>query len=341
MKVLGLLGGNYSEAEVYSQITSFDNADQCRQVFKALNERNMIEKIDPIPLEFKNYDSTKLESLNKHFRRTVSRYSDTGTNSWQPVLAMHASCILLYGAAELVIPLALNLASVAAGRILVLADPVAQCDIARSRHLSAADLGRHPAEVIARQLDGAGLPTAVTAVGAAPSSVIEWQQLLRECDLVISACSKPVIFNPAYESLNKAVLAANVMWLPLAVVDNTEIQMGPAIIPSETACYKCYEYRFQSNVGHVDSYKAFADTVNAMKEVENFGVLPPFAEIAANYATVEAVRMLAPDMTPICAGKLLTVNVEDLSSERHPVLRVPRCPHCNAHAERVPERVWA
>jgi len=301
----------------------------------------MIEKVDPIPNELKNHDRDKLESLNKHFRRTVSRYSDAGSNSWQPVLAMHASCVLLYGAAELVIPLALNLASVGTGRMLVLAEPVTRRDIGRSRHLSAADLGRHPADVIATQLAGAGQPASVTAVGADPSSVLEWQQLLRECSLVISACSKPVIFNAAYESLNKAVLAANVMWLPLAVVDNTEIQMGPAVIPNETACYKCYEYRFQSNVGHVDSYKAFADTVNAMKETENFGVLPPFAEIAANYATVEAVRMLAPDMTPICAGKLLTVNVEDLSAERHPVLRVPRCPHCNAHAGRVPERVWA
>jgi len=341
MKVLGLLDGNNSEAEVHSRINAFDNADQCRQVFKALNDRNMVEKIDPVPPELKHHDIDKLESLNKHFRRTVSRYSDAGSSSWQPLLAMHGSCILLYGAAELLIPLALNLASVATGRILVLAEPVTARDIGRSRHLGAADLGRHPAEVIAAQLDRAGLPAGVTAVGAEPSSVLEWRQLLRECGLVISACSKPVIFNPAYEMLNKAVLAANVMWLPLAVVDNTEIQMGPAVIPNETACYKCYEYRFQSNVGHVDSYKAFADTVNAMKETENFGVLPPFAEIAANYATVEAVRMLAPDMTPICAGKLLTVNIEDLSSERHPVLRVPRCPHCNAHAERVPERVWA
>lgn len=341
MKVLGLLDGTYSEAEVHAQIAAFDNAIQCRQVFKALNERNMIEKVDPVPPELQNYDSDKLESLNKHFRRTVSRYSDAGSTSWQPLLAMQKSCILLYGAAELVIPLALNLASVATGRILVLAEPVTRRDIGRSRHLHADDLGRHPADVIATQLTASGLPTSVTAVAGHPASVLEWQQLLRDCALVISACSKPVIFNPAYESMNKAVLAANVMWLPLAVVDNTEIQMGPAVIPHETACYKCYEYRFQSNVGHVDSYKAFVDAVNAMKEVEDFGVLPPFAEIAANYATIEAVRLLAPDMTPISAGKLLTVNIDDLSSERHPVLRVPRCPHCNAHAERVPERVWA
>lgn len=333
LKVLALLDGTLSRSEVRMRIAALDNPEQCGKVMQALVQRDMIEAIDPVPDELKVYDPEKLKSLSKHFKLTAGK-------AWEPLLTMRRSTILLVGAAELVIPTALNLAACAAGRIVVLSDPIAPRDIGRSRHVSAADIGRHPADLINAQLGGK-LPVTATAVSGNPATVLEWRQLLKDCTLVITACSRPVLFNDQYDALNKAALEEGVCWLPLAVLDNREVQVGPSLIPHETACFKCYEYRFRSNFRQIESYQAFADSINALRDIEDHGVLAPFAELAANYAAIEAIRLLTPDLTAISAGKVLSINLEDLATQKHPVLRVPRCPHCNQHAERCPERVWA
>lgn len=293
----------------------------------------MLEIVEPMPAELAGHDAAKLESLAKHFKLTAAK-------RWEPILKMRASTLLLHGSPEVVIPTALNLVACAAERLVIVSEPISARDVARSRHLSAADIGRHPAHVISEQLHGK-LPVTIKAVSGTPQGVDEWRGLVRGCALVISAASKPVVFNSEYRELNQAVLAEKVYWLPLAVLDNRALQIGPSLIPGETACYQCYEYRFRSNVRQLESYQAFTEAVNAVRELDDHGVLAPFAEIAANYAAVEAVRLLTPELRAATAGKVVDIRLDDLSTETHPVLRVPRCPHCNAHVDRCPEQVWA
>ncbi|PTT78996.1 hypothetical protein DBR42_22290 [Pelomonas sp. HMWF004] len=333
LKVIAILDGESTVAEIREKLTTFDKPEAARKILDALDQRKMLEFVEPVPAELAGYDAGKLESLAKHFKLTAAK-------RWDPILKMRASIILLHGSPEVVIPTALNLLACAAENLVIVSEPVSARDVARSRHLHAADIGRHPAHIVTEQLNGK-LPANIKAISGTPQGLDEWRQLVRGCSLIISAASKPVVFNAEYRELNQAVLAENVYWMPLAVLDNRAIQIGPSLIPGETACYQCYEYRFRSNVRQLESYQAFTEAVNAVRELDDHGVLAPFAEIAANYAAVEAVRLLTPELRAATAGKVVDISLDDLTTETHPVLRVPRCPHCNAHADRCPEQVWA
>jgi bacteriocin biosynthesis cyclodehydratase domain-containing protein len=331
--LLPLLDGSHTEVEVRANLAGQPDARQLGQAFDALHQRGLIERVEPVPPELVVHPQPKVDALARHFKNTTPA-------RWAPLLAMQHAPIVVIGSAELLIPLALNLAALLAREIIVLCDPISASDIAHSRYLSATDAGVDAAEVIRRNLS-AGSACSVRSIARRPANVLEWRGLLADAGLAITAFCMPIVFNSELEAINKAVLAEGIRWLPLAVVDNRELQVGPAVIPTETACYKCFEYRFRSNFTHLESYDHFAQAFSAMGEVVDFGVLGPFAEIAGNFGAIEAMKLLSPEHVAESAGKLVAFSLDTLSAKHHPVLRIPRCPHCDEYAEQCPERVWA
>lgn len=331
-KVLALLDGSYCEDEIVSKLSEQDNAELLLKILNALRQRELLEEIIPVPQSLSDCHSEKLHALANHFK-------NTSTNTWQPIVSLQEKPIIIFGQAELVIPIVINLSSCFARSILVVSDKINKSDIAHSRYLDDSDLDSHPVDIINKNLNSTS-KTTVSIVEYKPESLVEWRQLLRESRLAITAFCKPILFNAELDAFNKAILSENVRWLPLAVIENKELQIGPSVVPTETACYKCYEYRFRSNFNQLESYDHFAQTFNAMQDTVDFGVLAPFAELVANYAAVEAIKLLNPEQIAASAGKMLSISLDTLSSQQHPVLRIPRCPHCNEYSERCPERTW-
>jgi bacteriocin biosynthesis cyclodehydratase domain-containing protein len=332
-RLLPLLDGSLAEEEIRAKVGAEEDGQQLLQVLEVLGQRGLIERIEPAPEALAAHAPAKVAALAKHYKHTT-------TSRWTPLLAMQTTPLVLSGHAELLIPLALNLAGLLARELLIVADAVSASDAAHSRYLTGADVGASVADVIRRQLPSDSA-CVVRAAAQRPQSVLEWRELLAGSQLVVTAHCMPVVFNPELDALNRAVLAEGVRWLPVAVLDNREVQIGPAVVPAETACYKCFEYRFRSNFTHLESYDHFARALAAAGEVVDFGVLGPFAELAANYAAIEAMKLISPEHVPESAGRLLSISLDSLSAKHHPVLRIPRCPHCSEHVERCPERVWA
>lgn len=331
-KVLALLDGSLTSTDIANQLATQQQAAELFAIFAMLQQKELLEQVEPCPVTLQHLPVAKRQALSRFFANQTQ-------SAWRTLAQLQQSRVLLCGQPELLLPLALGLQSLMLGQMGLLASAVTQTDLAHSRYLTEADVGTHPAQVVRRHLSPAQQMD-ILAIEQLPDSVLGWRQLVQDYDLVITAYSKPIIFNTMCNELNQAVLLEAVRWLPLAVIEQKELQLGPAVIPGQSACYKCFEYRFRANLAHLEYYDAFAESVNRLEQLPEFGVLPPFAELLANYAVLEAMKLLSDDFNPISVGTLLTIHLTTLASQSHPVLRIPRCPHCSEFTERCPERIW-
>jgi bacteriocin biosynthesis cyclodehydratase domain-containing protein len=331
-QVLALLDGRYTQNEILAILNQHEHAAQLQGLFAVLQQKELLAPVEACPSALQHLPSGKLEALARFF----ANYS---SSAWQTITMLQQCRVLLFGQPELLIPIALGLSHLMVGQICLMANPVTAADCAHSRYLTDADIGLHPAAVVQRLVAGE-LCSAIVATDGYPDSVLDWRQQLQPFDLIITADSQPIIFNDMLAELNQAVLLTGTRWLPLAVIDNKELQLGPAILPGQTACYKCFEYRLRSNLSHLEHYDAFAETFNSLKQRPDFGVLAPFSELLANYAVLEAMKLLSDDYSAISIGKLQTFSLDQFNNQSHPVLKIPRCPHCSEFSARCPERIW-
>lgn len=64
-----------------------------------------------------------------------------------------------------------------------------------------------------------------------------------------------------FKKVNKFAHLTNIIWLPLFFEQNT-MCLGPMVIPGETPCWECSEYRFDQEIkqGGVNLHTAFNTT---------------------------------------------------------------------------------
>ncbi len=107
------------------------------------------------------------------------------------------------------------------------------------------------------------------------------------------------------------------------------VELGPLIVPRQTACYVCYELRRKA---------AEPDT--------GPGEDPPSAPSALNFScganllALEIVKVLTRAAFPVTRGKLWRLGLFDGSVSVHPVLKLPRCPACGVQRLTPPRRIW-
>jgi bacteriocin biosynthesis cyclodehydratase domain-containing protein len=151
---------------------------------------------------------------------------------------------------------------------------------------------------------------------------------------------EPIPFPAWLEPFNLAAQDAGVPWLPVSAHDAVELHVGPTIVPGVTACFRCYELRYKSNLTFLDSYLQFETFIHGGGRAVDFGLLPPFADAAGALAALELRRALAPDQSPLSEGALVTVRTLDFGIEAHPVLKLPRCAACSPAVNEPAQRAW-
>ena len=136
---------------------------------------------------------------------------------------------------------------------------------------------------------------------------------------------------------NEACLKLELPWIS-GYVDHNRASIGPFIIPRQTACFRCYEYRCQGNCAHGDP-GSDPEAIAATKP-QCFGMLKPFAGYAANYLALEAMKSLTKFAYPATAGRVHTINFFTMESEFHDVLKLPRCPSCSPMRHTPLMKIW-
>ncbi len=126
------------------------------------------------------------------------------------------------------------------------------------------------------------------------------------------------------DRVNQASLDEGWPWIP-AVIESGAAVIGPAVMPRQTACYRCYELRREANSPH---QHGSADD----------GAAPgPLAACAGAFLALEAVRLVSRLAAPQSMGRAIVLDFFAPAIASHRVLRLPNCPACGYGSRRLPD----
>jgi len=125
--------------------------------------------------------------------------------------------------------------------------------------------------------------------------------------------------------LNGVSVRLRVPWLPYRQ-QGFSVEIGPLVIPGETACYVCYELRRKATG---------SAAMDSGREPLGSHVV-----LGADLVAIEAMKCLTDMVEPVTRGRLWRLDLVRGSVDLHPVLRLPRCPACGVHRQRPPRKLW-
>jgi bacteriocin biosynthesis cyclodehydratase domain-containing protein len=321
--LFSLLDGSKNRTEILNQL---DNNILASQLLELLHEKGLIYEVCPGERE---------ASSNATFSALI-RYLNRQGNLEEALRALSQAHALI-----------VNTGPVASPLVSALRDAgISQITLAEKTDVTGPKVGQSCCTSKHQEIPGNDVISEVQENEvklrhiALPSDENAWKAALEHISICVVLLEGPVLFYPWLEGLNAAAITLNVPWTTVALVEAEEIQIGPTIRPGMTACYKCFEHAFKSNLPNLKSYEVLENYFHAGAQVIDFGRLPSMYDIAANFAAIEVIRTLVPGMIAQTSGRLLVFRIADFSSSYHPVLKLPRCPVCGAARNRPRERVW-
>jgi bacteriocin biosynthesis cyclodehydratase domain-containing protein len=132
------------------------------------------------------------------------------------------------------------------------------------------------------------------------------------------------------EWLNKSCLDFSLPFVTYKQ-DLLEINIGPLMIPHETACYVCYDCRKKALMGEDDRFS---------QNLEKSHISHLNFPMGVDLLAFEIVKFLTGLLTPIIQGRLYRLNILTGLMEVHPVLKLPRCPACGVHKVKPERKLW-
>jgi bacteriocin biosynthesis cyclodehydratase domain-containing protein len=129
-----------------------------------------------------------------------------------------------------------------------------------------------------------------------------------------------------FRSWNRFCMQHKCLFFPV-VLQNMVGQVGPMVIPGETACYQCLEDRRNSNAESATLMQAVEDKAFEGQLVNGFH--PSMASIVGDLAAIELTKFCCDALPKQTVGTLIEVNLLATRLKARKVLKVPRCPVCS------------
>jgi bacteriocin biosynthesis cyclodehydratase domain-containing protein len=144
-------------------------------------------------------------------------------------------------------------------------------------------------------------------------------------DLIV-ACDESPAFS-FFDAVNRACLLSGTRWLRVCM-SGTSAQLGPTIVPNQTACYTCFDLRLQTHQPELDGYLAYRAQRGALGSRIDEGGTAPLLSVIAGQVALEVMRLLIAFAPPVTIGRFYELNAASPLAISHEVLRVPRCASC-------------
>lgn len=142
-----------------------------------------------------------------------------------------------------------------------------------------------------------------------------------------------------YDRINYNCIQTGIPWTSYRINwAGLAVEIGPTVLPKETACYECYQYRRRSNLAN----PAYDDALVLALEGRN----PPLLDLpitpCLSLFCYEILRLLSGEIQPRTLGAIIEFDVSKAELVRHPLLKVPRCPACRRDIQPfAPVRFWS
>lgn len=144
-------------------------------------------------------------------------------------------------------------------------------------------------------------------------------------DLIIACGARPAFV--LFSAVNRACLATRTRWLHVTI-SGTSAQLGPTVVPYETACYTCLDLRRQTHETELDGYLAYRDRVGDTADVRDDGTAV-LGSVLSGHVALEVMRIMIGYASPATFGRYYLFTAASPETTPHDVLRVPRCPSCS------------
>lgn len=132
-----------------------------------------------------------------------------------------------------------------------------------------------------------------------------------------------------FKSINRLSLDHQINWLR-ANENSVEMELGPLLVPYDTACYSCMELRTRSTDDHPIEEALYQKHLEARKQNEEKtlqGEALAFATANGALIAMEAIRALTMISEPVTLGAVVFNSFEG-HSQRLPIKKIARCPDC-------------
>lgn len=331
--LLPLLDGTRDLTQITEALAERFEADAVQGMVTGLRKAGLVRSAQTPPADlFPDGDVGPYE--------TLVRYLDE-EDRFAGLSAIRRSRVLVIGPGAMSSAVVASLVQMGVGQIdLVGAGQVDDSVIQRSRGARRSDVGRPLCEWLTERLPLSDRGVTLTDTGPRPDTQEGWSERIRGYDLAVVLVDAPILFYPWLETFNAASIEAELPWISAAVIDSTTVHVGPTVVPGETACYACFEARFKSNLTFASAHAIFERFAQETERLVDLGHLPPVDEFAASLVATEVLRCLVPGRAPRSSGRLMTFDLEDFRSEKHDVLRLPRCSACGG-VHLPPMQLWS
>lgn len=139
---------------------------------------------------------------------------------------------------------------------------------------------------------------------------------LEDCDLLLLATDE---YDPnLYATVDDFCHKQEVQWTSIRQL-GWNIEIGPTIVPFNTACYKCFELRRKGGLPSQSTIDG--DMINLQTGWFHIALGP-------EWLTMEALKMLTGFGEVSSLAQLIEFNVPTIEVKKHKVLRLPNCPRC-------------
>jgi bacteriocin biosynthesis cyclodehydratase domain-containing protein len=154
------------------------------------------------------------------------------------------------------------------------------------------------------------------------------EDLAEGVDLLITAtCDAP---RALFEEINELALATRTPWL-IGNTAGSAIELGPLVLPYETACYTCLLLRQRSADPLAVEHEIYEKTKQISRQAGHRNITGESvwaSTQAASFLVGEAIRVLTGIAPPTMTDAAIRMLPISGTLETNQVLRVPRCPAC-------------
>ena len=317
--VVPILDGQHTLEEIEAEVSAQFSPNDLEQCLQLLAEHNLLRDSDQdiLPADLR----TQLEpQLNFFHELNVSPYE-----TQKRLMNATVAVIGMGGAGASV---ALSLAAAYVGTIRCIDSlAVAPSDPYLAPTFTREEIGMSRVEIISKRIAAISPRVKVVAHVDPLETDADVIEAIEGSDFVVGCVDAGL--TSLFYKLNRACLQLRIPWTSCAV-SALESIVGPTIYPFETACYLCYKMRMVACVENPEdefSFQRFLDRRKQDDSGKRENLVFAVGSIG-NLVGLEVLKTLTGVVAPSALGRIVVVDVLNLTCTKHLVLRKPWCPAC-------------
>lgn len=344
VKLLPLLNGRHDIDNILDRLTEFD-ASTVIDVIRQLTEKGLVEdETETGSCIFKKGELERYKHQITFFSNFLigpermpgsELVLDLPKDKFELQETLKNTKVVMFGLGRIGSNILRSLVMAGVGEIVGV-DPEVVCerDIYSASWFINEDVNSTRGEVLKRKVSEANPFVKFSYVNEDVEAIEDVLEMKENCSLVIVSADN---FSPSFhEELNKVCLERGITWTSCRTF-GFEIDIGPTVIPGETPCYKCFDLRRKGNINFYDEYILLENYLKANEfYIGNLNI-----DIGAGFAALEVLKILTNFTDPATYANIFSFNLLTFESRLHPILKLPRCPHCGSPSiDRPTINIW-